>query len=74
MPPKTANLPHAQGDTTYFPGSTQRPREAPALAATAAELDPEEAPTTPVLALEEGATDTVDEGAEPCHEGPEEAA
>ena len=45
-----------------------RPRDAPALAATAPELDPEEAPTDPVLALEDGATDPeADEGEAPCH-------
>jgi|KBSMisStaDraftv2_1062788.scaffolds.fasta_scaffold1814926_2 hypothetical protein len=53
--------PHLRGD--------YRPREAPALAATADELVPEEAPTEPVLALEDGATETADdEGATPCHE------
>ena len=48
---------------------TYRPRDAPALAATALELEPEEAPTLPVLALEEGATDpeVEEDGEAPCH-------
>jgi hypothetical protein len=45
-----------------------RPRDAPALAATAPELEPEETPTAPVLALDDGATDAeADEGEAPCH-------
>ena len=71
MPPRVANLPHARRETTTTVGLVYRPRDAPALDATAPELEPEEAPTDPVLALEDGATDTED-GAAPCQ--PELAA
>ena len=52
-----------------WPCGDYRPRDAPALAATAAELEPEEAPTAPVLAFEDGATDAeAEDGETPCHE------
>jgi len=45
------------------------PRDAPALAATAPELEPEGAPTAPELALEDGPMeDGAEEGETPCQE------